>query len=155
MTLNPLRGVPALVPSNPFGTSTTIPFSFRTLPVEANFYPVPTSVFIDDPNTRFTVLTGQPTGATSQSQGQLEIMLDRRLNADDGKGLSMGDAAVSPPSRLRYRLMFEKKLANATDRTEMSYHTSRSHFVWQHLMYPPEVFVGGGNVTKNGKIWGY
>ena len=59
---------------------------------EGNFYPVASGVFIEDDNYRLTVLTGQATGATLYNKS-LDIMVDRRLSGDDGKGLGRGDAS--------------------------------------------------------------
>ncbi len=52
-----------------------------------------TSAIIEDSNWRFTVLAGQPAGVSSRREGQLEVMIDRRLKGDDGKGLSYGEAS--------------------------------------------------------------
>ena len=60
---------------------------FQKLPIQANYYPIPVSAYIEDDKTRLTVLTGSPLGTSSLLEGQIEIMLDRRLNQDDNLGL--------------------------------------------------------------------
>eukprot|EP01127_Copromyxa_protea_P019990 TRINITY_DN6601_c0_g1_i1.p1 TRINITY_DN6601_c0_g1~~TRINITY_DN6601_c0_g1_i1.p1 ORF type:complete len:1153 (+),score=191.91 TRINITY_DN6601_c0_g1_i1:13-3471(+) len=57
------------------------------LPIQYNFYPMTTTAFIQDQETRFSIHTRQPFGAASLFEGQVEVMLDRRLTHDDGRGL--------------------------------------------------------------------
>ncbi|VDN35434.1 unnamed protein product [Gongylonema pulchrum] len=60
---------------------------FEKLPLQAHFYPMSASAFIEDKSLRMTLLTAQPLGVASLTSGHLEVMLDRRLNQDDGRGL--------------------------------------------------------------------
>nr|XP_039268766.1 alpha-mannosidase 2-like [Styela clava] len=57
------------------------------IPIQANFYPMPTMAFIQNEKARLTVLTGQPRGVASLVSSQLEIILDRRLMQDDNRGM--------------------------------------------------------------------
>ena len=63
---------------------------FSTFPVEANYYPATSAVFVEDDRYRLSLLLSQPSGVTSQTEGGLEIMLDRRLQYDDNRGLGEG-----------------------------------------------------------------
>ncbi|XP_037030283.1 alpha-mannosidase 2 isoform X2 [Bradysia coprophila] len=63
---------------------------FSKLPLQANYYPVPSQMFIQDDSYRLTLLSGQPLGGSSLQSGQLEIMQDRRLIQDDNRGLGQG-----------------------------------------------------------------
>jgi len=63
---------------------------FSTFPVEANYYPATSAVFVEDDQLRLSLLLSQPSGVTSQTEGSLEIMLDRRLQYDDNRGLGEG-----------------------------------------------------------------
>ncbi|XP_022200553.2 alpha-mannosidase 2 [Nilaparvata lugens] len=58
--------------------------------IESNFYPSTTCVYIEDEKTRLSVLTEQSHGVSSNHQGQIEMMMDRRLHNDDGRGMGEG-----------------------------------------------------------------
>ena len=63
---------------------------FSTFPVEANYYPATSAIFIEDDRFRLSLLLSQPCGVSSQTEGSLELMLDRRLQYDDNRGLGEG-----------------------------------------------------------------
>ena len=71
---------------------------YSKLPIQANFYPLPSMGYIQDSDSRLSLISGQPLGGTSASSGQIEIMLDRRLMQDDNRGLFQGvqDNKVTP-----------------------------------------------------------
>jgi alpha-mannosidase II len=58
--------------------------------IQASYYPITTAVSMQDSKRKMTVLVKQALGAASLADGQLEIMLDRRLNQDDGRGMGEG-----------------------------------------------------------------
>lgn len=60
------------------------------LPLEANFYPATSSVFLEDSRSRLTLLLSHAHGAASINSGWMEVMLDRRLRSDDNRGLGEG-----------------------------------------------------------------
>lgn len=70
------------------------------LGVEANYYPITSGMFIQDDTTRVTLLTDHSVGGTSFKQGQLEVMLDRRTELDDSRGMS---EPVQDNVRVRHR----------------------------------------------------
>ena len=59
-------------------------------PIENNYYPVTSMVIVEDTSKRLTLHTAQPHGAASYREGWLEVMLDRTVSRDDGKGLGQG-----------------------------------------------------------------
>jgi hypothetical protein len=58
-----------------------------TEPVACNYYPVNAIAFINDTQSQFTVLTDRSEGGASLSSGTLELMVHRRILADDGRGV--------------------------------------------------------------------
>lgn len=46
---------------------------YAKLPLQANYYPMPSQLFIQDPDTRFSILSAQPLGGTSLKSGQMEV----------------------------------------------------------------------------------
>eukprot|EP01083_Nonionella_stella_P276753 940645_1 len=61
-----------------------------------NYYPINTAAYLEDVNShaRLTVLTDRSQGGASLKNGQLEFMLHRRLQSDDGRGV---DEALNEP----------------------------------------------------------
>eukprot|EP01127_Copromyxa_protea_P013827 TRINITY_DN3754_c0_g1_i1.p1 TRINITY_DN3754_c0_g1~~TRINITY_DN3754_c0_g1_i1.p1 ORF type:complete len:973 (-),score=199.97 TRINITY_DN3754_c0_g1_i1:23-2626(-) len=58
-----------------------------TQPVAGNYYPVNVGAFINDTKQQFTVLTDRSQGGASIHDGELEIMIHRRLLYDDSRGV--------------------------------------------------------------------
>ncbi|EFJ34782.1 hypothetical protein SELMODRAFT_266756 [Selaginella moellendorffii] len=71
-----------------------------TQPVAGNYYPVNLGVYLTDKKTDFSILVDRSVGAGSISDGQLEVMLHRRLLVDDGRGVGEAlDEVVCLPQR--------------------------------------------------------
>lgn len=66
------------------------PAAYRCSPetVAYNFYPVATAAAIRDAQAQLTLLVDRGAGAASLSDGQIEIMVHRRLTEDDNCGLA-------------------------------------------------------------------
>lgn len=60
------------------------------LPVQGNYYPVTTGIYIEDEHVRLNLLVPHSHGVTSPQHGSIEIMLDRKIANDDGRGMSEG-----------------------------------------------------------------
>ncbi|XP_076427922.1 lysosomal alpha-mannosidase isoform X5 [Peromyscus maniculatus bairdii] len=60
----------------------------RTEPVAGNYYPVNTRIYISDGHMQLTVVTDRSQGGSSLKDGSLELMVHRRLLADDERGLA-------------------------------------------------------------------
>uniref|UniRef100_A0A8B9KTP0 Alpha-mannosidase n=1 Tax=Astyanax mexicanus TaxID=7994 RepID=A0A8B9KTP0_ASTMX len=85
---------------------------FQKLPLQANFYPMPTMAYIQDSQYRLTLHTAQALGVTSLASGQLEVMLDRRLMQDDNRGLGQG-VKDNKRTANRFRLLLERRTSNS------------------------------------------
>ncbi|KAL3662906.1 hypothetical protein V7S43_011854 [Phytophthora oleae] len=56
--------------------------------VAANYFPITTGAYIKDAKHQLNVVTDRAQGAASLADGQVEVMVHRRLLADDGKGVA-------------------------------------------------------------------
>ncbi|KAJ8706808.1 hypothetical protein PYW07_012886 [Mythimna separata] len=56
-------------------------------PIPGNYYPVTNEIYIENEDLRLTVLTDRSEGGTSLVEGEVELMLHRRLLCDDAFGV--------------------------------------------------------------------
>ncbi|XP_038826557.1 alpha-mannosidase 2-like isoform X1 [Salvelinus namaycush] len=107
------------------------------LPLQANFYPMTSMAYLQDPGTRLTLLTAQSLGSASLKSGQLEVIMDRRLNQDDNRGMGQGvlDNKVTASS---FRLLLEKraKTDGGEKPSTLSYPSLLSHVSSLYLNHP-------------------
>ncbi|KAF2897124.1 hypothetical protein ILUMI_09045 [Ignelater luminosus] len=111
---------------------------FAKLPLQANYYPMSTMAYIEDKTTRLTVLTGSPLGCASLREGQIEIMLDRKLNQDDHLGLGQG-VTDNHPTRHIFRVLLERKThrcETTSDDHPSGFPTLSAHVASQTLLNP-------------------
>ncbi|KAL7032261.1 hypothetical protein ACKWTF_007270 [Chironomus riparius] len=85
------------------------------LGVEGNYYPITTSMFIQDDFKRLTLMTTHAQGATSFQKGELEVMLDRRTTNDDYRGLGEG---ILDSVKMQHKFILILELFDAVDATE-------------------------------------
>ncbi|XP_034706706.1 probable alpha-mannosidase At5g13980 isoform X6 [Vitis riparia] len=57
-------------------------------PVAGNYYPINLGIYIQDDKTELSVLVDRSVGGSSIEDGQIELMLHRRLLHDDSKGVA-------------------------------------------------------------------
>ncbi|KAL5019936.1 hypothetical protein ScPMuIL_002828 [Solemya velum] len=121
--------------------------TYEKLPIQANLYPVPTMAFMEDSQTRFSVLTGQSLGIMSPVPGRFEVMMDRRLNQDDNRGLGQGvlDNKVTPN---KFKLLFEKRHSPAK-KTDVKYPSLLAQVASLQLIHP--TFIIPKNSQTNGQ----
>ncbi|CAB1318059.1 unnamed protein product [Coregonus sp. 'balchen'] len=104
---------------------------------QANFYPMTSMAYLQDSGTRLTLLTAQSLGSASLKSGQLEVIMDRRLNQDDNRGLGQGvlDNKVTASS---FRLLLEKraKTDGGEKPSPLSYPSLLSHVSSLYLNHP-------------------
>jgi len=110
---------------------------YEKLPLQANWYPIPSIMYIQDSKTRLSLATQQPLGGSSDKSGHIEIMLDRRLAQDDNRGLFQGvqDNLVT---RHRFQLIIEKSDTGCTSQPggQASYPSLLALHVRQTLLHP-------------------
>lgn len=68
-------------------------------PVAGNYYPVVNEIYIENQDERFTVLTDRAEGGASLVEGEIQLMLHRRLLHDDafGVGEALNETALGQP----------------------------------------------------------
>lgn len=118
--------------------------TYDKIPLQGNYYPMPSLAFIQGSNgQRFSVHTRQSLGVASLKEGWLEIMLDRRLVRDDGRGLGQG-VMDNRPMNVIFHILIESNIST----TQSSLSNSRpfspsllSHLVGAHLNYPMHLFI--------------
>lgn len=81
--------------------------------VESNMYPITTMAFIQDTRSRLTFITDHAQGITALQEGQLVVMLDRRILFDDGRGVNEGLADSSATCH-RHFLLLENLLESTS-----------------------------------------
>uniref|UniRef100_A0A8C5CEP5 Alpha-mannosidase n=1 Tax=Gadus morhua TaxID=8049 RepID=A0A8C5CEP5_GADMO len=81
---------------------------FLKLPLQANFYPMPSQALIQDSQHRLSLHSAQALGVASLESGQLEVILDRRLMQDDNRGLGQG-LKDNKKTVNRFRLLLERR----------------------------------------------
>ncbi|CBI15496.3 unnamed protein product, partial [Vitis vinifera] len=59
-------------------------------PIAGNYYPINLGIYTKDNRTELSVLVDRPVGGSSIADGQLELMLHRRLVTEDDKGVREG-----------------------------------------------------------------
>ncbi|XP_039628976.1 alpha-mannosidase 2x [Polypterus senegalus] len=106
----------------------------QKLPLQANFYPMPTMAYIQDSQHRLTFHTAQALGATSLENGQLEVILDRRLMQDDNRGLGQG-LKDNKRTINQFKILLEKRATSnkVQDSRPVSFPSLLSHFTSMFL----------------------
>uniref|UniRef100_A0A8C3LCP6 Alpha-mannosidase n=1 Tax=Chrysolophus pictus TaxID=9089 RepID=A0A8C3LCP6_CHRPC len=104
----------------------------QKLPLQANFYPMPTMAYIQDTQSRLTLHTAQALGVSSLGSGQLEVILDRRLMQDDNRGLGQG-LKDNKRTCNRFRLLLERRSSANKDGRPVSFPSLLSHLTSMHL----------------------
>ncbi|KAM9507371.1 alpha-mannosidase 2 isoform 8-T8 [Guaruba guarouba] len=107
------------------------------LPLQANIYPMTTMAYIQDAGFRLTLHSAQSLGVASLKNGQLEVIMDRRLMQDDNRGLGQGvqDNKITANA---FRLLLERR--HGTDvnqeKASVSFPSLLSHMTSSFLNHP-------------------
>ncbi|CAN6198140.1 unnamed protein product [Urochloa humidicola] len=128
--------------------------TYDKIPLQGNYYPMPSLAFLQDSRgNRFSVHSKQSLGAASLKNGWLEIMLDRRLVQDDGRGLGQG-VMDNRPMNVIFHLLRESNVS-ALPKTHslLTLQPSLlSHRVGAHLNYPMHAFKSKKSHEKSFKL---
>ncbi|KAI0220195.1 Alpha-mannosidase 2 [Lamellibrachia satsuma] len=120
---------------------------FHNLPLEANYYPMTSVAYIEDRMTRLSLIGAQSLGVASLEKGSLEVMLDRRLLYDDGRGLGEG-IQDNKRSLSQFYLLLESR-TNTEDlpKNTVPLPSYLAHMLTQQLQQPALVFSLHQNVS--------
>uniref|UniRef100_A0A0N4ZBQ4 Alpha-mannosidase n=1 Tax=Parastrongyloides trichosuri TaxID=131310 RepID=A0A0N4ZBQ4_PARTI len=105
----------------------------KSLPIQGNFYPMPSTTFIQDNYKRLTLLSNQPLGCSSQEEGSIEVILDRTSSYDDNRGLGSG-VIDNIQTVSKFRILIEDR---------------KNKFVKIDNMFNFEGKIGTGYLSKN------
>nr|XP_015199115.1 PREDICTED: alpha-mannosidase 2x isoform X2 [Lepisosteus oculatus] len=105
---------------------------FKKLPLQANFYPMPTMAYIQDSQYRLTLHTAQALGVSSLESGQLEVILDRRLMQDDNRGLGQG-LKDNKRTENKFRILLERRVSASKHAGFLSTVSSMFHSLISHI----------------------
>ncbi|XP_043723606.1 alpha-mannosidase 2-like [Telopea speciosissima] len=118
--------------------------TYDKIPLQGNYYPMPSLAFMQSPTgQRFSVHSRQSLGVASLKNGWLEIMLDRRLVRDDGRGLGQG-VMDNRPMNVLFHILKESNISSTADPVSSTLPLNPSllsHNVGTHLNYPMHVFT--------------
>eukprot|EP01018_Ginkgo_biloba_P022636 Gb_26182 [translate_table: standard] len=124
--------------------------TYDKIPLQGNYYPMPSLAFLQDSNgCRFSIHSRQSLGVASLKNGWLEVMLDRRLTRDDERGLGQG-VMDNRPMNVLFHLLIESNVSSLTSVSNASPRTQSvlSHRVGAQLNYPMHAFVGKSQQTS-------
>lgn len=109
----------------------------KKLPLQANFYPMPVMAYVQDARSRLSLLAAQALGVSSLQDGQLDVILDRRLMQDDNRGLGQG-LKDNKRTRNHFRLLLERRVPGSEAREDpsTSFPSLLSHLTSAHLNGP-------------------
>uniref|UniRef100_A0A3P8RJE0 Alpha-mannosidase n=1 Tax=Amphiprion percula TaxID=161767 RepID=A0A3P8RJE0_AMPPE len=112
------------------------------LPLQANFYPMTSAAFLQDSGSRLTLLSAQSQAVASLRPGELEVVLDRRLQQDDNRGLGQGITDNKLTASL-YHLLLEDRRGGAQEvgGATVEHLSLLAHLTSLSLSHPPITMV--------------
>lgn len=119
---------------------------FSKIPLQANYYPIPSAMFIEDNAWRLTLFSGLPLGGSSLKSGEIEIMQDRRLVQDDERGLGQGVMDNRPVLNIFKVVLESRETCKPLDENHPSgFLTPYSYEEQKRLMHPIEKLIFSEN----------
>ena len=118
--------------------------TYDKIPVQGNYYPMPSLAFMQGiDGHRFSVHSRQSLGVASLENGWLEIMLDRRLPRDDGRGLGQG-VTDNRAMNVVFHILLESNVSFTSDPRSNPLPLNPSllsHSIGALLNYPLHLFI--------------
>lgn len=116
----------------------------NSLGIEASYYPMTSSAFIQDEHQRLNLLVNGAKGFSSLTPGWMEFMVDRRTIHDDGRGMGEGmtdNLATLTP----FILLLEDKKAKEDEVATLSAQAASASMM---LIYPATSLAADSNDSK-------
>lgn len=116
------------------------------LPLQANFYPMSSASFLQDSTSRLSLLSAQSQAVASLRPGELEVVLDRRLQQDDNRGLGQGVTDNKLTASL-YHLLLEDRRGGAQEvgGASVEHLSLLAHQTSLSVCHPPITMVTHGD----------
>lgn len=109
--------------------------------IESNYYPITNMALLEDESMRLTLHSAQPHGVASLKEGWLEVMLDRTMTRDDGRGLGIG-VLDREPFLAEFVIQLEKKNRDRAINEFRFMSVSRgANIVSENLKNPVQIFA--------------
>ncbi|CAD5223595.1 unnamed protein product [Bursaphelenchus okinawaensis] len=122
---------------------------YEKLPIQAQFYPMPGAAMLQTKTKKWSVLGRQALGVASLEPGWMEIMLDRRLDQDDDRGLVQG-VQDNKRTESRFRLLVEPTQLTAPESTrKLGFLSLQGHQSSLTLHYPLITMVTKEEATNS------
>ncbi|XP_058121283.1 lysosomal alpha-mannosidase-like [Anopheles ziemanni] len=116
-------------------------------PISGNYYPVTNKIVIDDGSYRLALLNDRAQGGSSLSDGQLELMVHRRLLRDDrfgvGEALNETQYGTGLVARGKIFLLFGQYTNSISQRPTQA---AKERFLQNKIHLPSWVFIAPANV---------
>uniref|UniRef100_A0A4W6CQZ6 Alpha-mannosidase n=1 Tax=Lates calcarifer TaxID=8187 RepID=A0A4W6CQZ6_LATCA len=114
--------------------------TLEKLPLQANFYPMTSASFLQDSSSRLSLLSAQSQAVASLRPG--ELVLDRRLQQDDNRGLGQGVTDNKLTASL-YHLLLEDRRGGAQEvgGASVEHLSLLAHLTSLSLCHPPITMV--------------
>uniref|UniRef100_A0A8D3CJV9 Alpha-mannosidase n=1 Tax=Scophthalmus maximus TaxID=52904 RepID=A0A8D3CJV9_SCOMX len=107
--------------------------TLEKLPLQANFFPMSSSSFLQDAASRLTLLSAQSQAVAALRPGELELVLDRRLQQDDNRGLGQGVTDNKLTDNLYHLLLEDRRVGRAS----VEHLSLLAHLTSLSLCHPP------------------
>ena len=110
------------------------------LGMEGNYYPITSSIFIQDKDLRVTLITDHAQGASSANEGEMEVMIDRSTPRDDKRGMDQGVKDLVPTTQI-FWLTVESLTGTQLNPKKYNIPSFHVHHLSNMLNYPLNVFL--------------
>lgn len=120
-----------------------------TLTIESSYYPITSSAFMQDNTTRLTLITNHAQGAAGFNEGELEVMIDRRIWGDDNRGMGEG---ISDSIKMQHDFYLSIEFSNERKFENYQLPSLNAQQLTNALNYPVNIFTFNREVKHEEKV---